>query len=105
MHMNLRHITRALTVSFALVLLAAAPAWAQSAAKRPMTFLDMQLLNTVSSPTPSPDGRWMLYTLSTPDWKEAKRQTDIHLVSLQQGVPSAKQLTFTKEKNESSPRW
>ena len=47
----------------------------------------------------------MLYTLSTPDWKEAKRQTDIYLVSLQQGVASTKQMTFTKEKNETSPRW
>ena len=28
----------------------------------------------------------MLYTMSTPDWKEAKRQTDIYLVSLQQGL-------------------
>src|SRR5687768_5007505 len=105
MHMNLRYITRTLTLSLALVLLAAAPAWAQSAAKRPMTFLDMQLLNTVSSPTPSPDGKWLLYTLSTPDWKEARRQTDIHLVSLQQGVRSNRQLTFTKEKNETSPAW
>ena len=47
----------------------------------------------------------MLYTLSTPDWKEAKRQTDIYLVSLQQGVASTRQMTFTKEKNETSPRW
>jgi dipeptidyl aminopeptidase/acylaminoacyl peptidase len=85
-----------------------APAQAQpqsTVASRPMTFLDMQEMRQVGSPTPSPDGRWMLYTLSVPDWKEAKRQTDIHLVSLQQGVSSSKQLTFTKEKNESSPRW
>ena len=57
------------------------------------------------SPTPSPDGKWLLYTLSTPDWKEARRQTDLYLVSLQQGVASTRQLTFSKEKNETSPRW
>src|SRR5688572_29939013 len=73
--------------------------------KRPMTFLDVQHMRTTGSPTPSPDGKWLLYTLSTPDWKEARRQTDIHLVSLQQGVSSSKQLTFTKEKNETSPTW
>jgi dipeptidyl aminopeptidase/acylaminoacyl peptidase len=85
---------------------APAGARAQGAAeKRPMTFLDMQLLKTVGSPTPSVDGRSMLYTVSTPDWKEAKRQTDIHLVSLQEGLTSSRQLTFTKEKNETSPRW
>lgn len=78
---------------------------AQSPAKRPMTFLDVQHLKQIGAPVPSADGRWMLYTLSTPDWKEAKRQTDIHLVSLAQGVPSTRQLTFTKHKNESSPRW
>ena len=85
---------------------AAAPSLAQSpGGKRPMTFLDMQEMRQVGSPAPGPDGRWMLYTLSVPDWKEAKRQTDIHLVSLQQGVASTKRMTFTKDKNESSPRW
>jgi dipeptidyl aminopeptidase/acylaminoacyl peptidase len=78
---------------------------AQTSNQRPMTFLDMQQMRQVGATTPSPDGKWMLYTLSTPDWKEAKRQTDIYLVSLQQGVSSTKQMTFTKEKNETSPRW
>ena len=78
---------------------------AQTNAQRPMTFLDMQQMRQVASPTPSPDGKWLLYTLSTPDWKEAKRQTDIYLVSMQQGLPSTKQMTFTKEKNETSPHW
>jgi dipeptidyl aminopeptidase/acylaminoacyl peptidase len=74
-------------------------------APRPMTFLDMQQMRQVGGTTPSPDGKWMLYTLSTPDWKEAKRQTDIYLVSLQQGLASTRQMTFTREKNETSPRW
>jgi len=75
------------------------------AAPRPMTFLDMQLMRQIGAPTPSPDARWLIYTLSTPDWKEAKRYTDIYLVSLQQGTTSARQMTFTADKNESSPRW
>jgi dipeptidyl aminopeptidase/acylaminoacyl peptidase len=70
-----------------------------------MTFLDVQLTRQIAAPTPSYDGKWLLYTLSTPDWKEAKRQTDIYLVSLDQGLPSTKQLTFTKDKNEAQPRW
>jgi dipeptidyl aminopeptidase/acylaminoacyl peptidase len=92
-----------------IVALIAMPAWtlvrAQTPATRPMTFLDTQQMRQVGNETPSPDGKWMLYTLSTPDWKEAKRQTDIYLVSIQQGVASTKQMTFTKEKNETSPRW
>ena len=81
------------------------PLQAQTGAARPMTFLDMQQMKQVGSPTPSPDRRFLLYTLSTPDWKEAKRQTDLYLVSMQTGVSSTRQMTFTKEKNESSPRW
>ena len=77
----------------------------EAAGPRPMTFLDMQQMRQIASPAPSPDGRWMLYTLSTPDWNEAKRQTDVYLVSLQQGVTSTRQMTFTKDKNETSPRW
>ncbi|MGE5199936.1 MAG: TolB family protein, partial [Rhodospirillaceae bacterium] len=77
----------------------------QDPQKRPMTFLDMQLLKQAGSPAPSPDGNWLLYTVSTPDWTEAKRQTDIFLVSLKQGLPSTKQMTYTKEKDEASPRW
>jgi dipeptidyl aminopeptidase/acylaminoacyl peptidase len=73
--------------------------------QRPMTFLDMQLMRQAGSPAPSPDQKWMLYTISTPDWKEARRQSDIYLVSLEQGVSSTRQMTFTKEKNETSPRW
>ena len=74
-------------------------------AKRPMTFLDMQKMRQVGSPAPSPDAKLLLYTISTPDWKEARRQTDIHLVSLEKGVSSTRQLTFTKDKNESEPKW
>ncbi len=73
--------------------------------KRPMTFLDMRQMRNAGSPAPSPDRKWLLYTLSTPDWKEAKSQTDIVLVSLERGLPSTKQMTFTKEKNETSPTW
>src|SRR5262245_1865821 len=76
-----------------------------STAKRPMTFLDMQLMKQAGSPAPSPDRKWLLYTISFPDWKEARRQSDIFLVSLEQGLPSTKQLTYTKEKNETSPAW
>src|SRR5690606_21329603 len=54
---------------------------------------------------PSPDRRWLLYTISTPDWKEARRQTDIHVVSIADGHSSSRQLTFTKEKNETQPAW
>src|SRR5687767_13355617 len=96
---------------FALTFLPASGMMAQSQAarttpaQRPMEFLDVQHIRQVGGATPSPDGRWLLYTVSTPDWKEARRQSDVYLVSTTAGVPSTKQLTFTKEKNETQPRW
>lgn len=78
---------------------------AAGAQTRPMTFLDMQHMRSAGAPTPSPDGQWLLYTVSESDWQEDKRQSDLHLVSLREGVASSRQLTFTKEKNEGSPAW
>ncbi|MGH7469770.1 MAG: hypothetical protein ACRENP_17610 [Longimicrobiales bacterium] len=62
-----------------------------AAAERPMTFLDMQLTKQAGSVAPSPDRKWLLYMISKPDWKEARRQTDIYLVSLEQGLSSTRQ--------------
>jgi dipeptidyl aminopeptidase/acylaminoacyl peptidase len=98
-------IARSSALITAFLSLLSASAAAQAPAKRAMTFLDAQLTRQIAAQTPSYDGKWLLYTLSTPDWQEAKRQTDIYLVSLDQGLPSARQLTFTKDKNEAQPRW
>ena len=82
--------------------LVAGPAAAQ---QRPLDFMDVQHLRSGGSWTPSPDGDWMLYTVRTPDWQEAESQTDIHVVSLDEGVASSRQLTWTDDKNESQPTW
>jgi dipeptidyl aminopeptidase/acylaminoacyl peptidase len=78
---------------------------AAQGAKRPVTFMDVQEMRSAGSEVVSPDGRWMLYTVTTPDWATARDQSDIHLVSLQEGVASARQLTFTRDRNETSPQW
>jgi dipeptidyl aminopeptidase/acylaminoacyl peptidase len=89
----------------ATTLLAPAPLAAQDADGRPMTFLDMQHLRSVGDPAVSPDGDWLLYTLRTPDWQEDRNQTDIHMVSMSQGVSSSRRLTFTETDNETDPSW
>lgn len=91
----------AVLVGLALPLLAA-PAAAQ---QRPMTWMDVRLMKRPGSWDVSPDGRLMLYTISTPDWEEAESQSDVHVVSLAEGVPSSRRLTFTEDKNESRPTW
>ena len=70
-----------------------------------MTWLDGQLMRQIGTPAPSPDGAWLLYTLSVPDWKDARRQSDLYVVSTGRGVASTRQLTFTKDKNETNPAW
>ena len=67
--------------------------------------MDVQHINRGGSWTPSPDGAWMLYTVSTPNWEEAERQSDIYVVSLSEGVSSSRQLTFTDDKDEVQPTW
>lgn len=95
------------TLRSTLVLAAAfaATTTALTAQQRPMNFMDMQTMKRAGSWTPSPDGAWMLYTVSTPDWEEAESQSDIHVVSIAQGVSSSRQLTFTDDKNETQPAW
>src|SRR5215467_918036 len=88
-------------LAIAAVLASPAPAVAQ----RPMTFLDAQNMRQVAGQDVSPDGKSMLYSLSIPDWNAARRQTDIYLVSFDGGLQTTRQLTFTKDKNETSPKW
>ena len=73
--------------------------------RRPMTLLDVQELARPGSWVPSPNGQWMLYTISTPDWQEDTSQLDIHLVSMSEGLASDRQMTFTNDKNERAPQW
>ncbi len=76
-----------------------------ASAQRPMTFLDAQNMRQVAGQDVSPDGKSMLYSLSTPDWNSARRQSDIYLVAFDGGLQTTRQLTFTKDKNETSPKW
>ena len=98
---------RSLPVAFLLpaAVLALPPQAPLAAQERPFTFMDVQEMKRAGSWTPSPDGAWMLYTVTTPDWEEAESQTDIHLVSLNEGVPSDRRLTYTEDKDERSPTW
>ena len=96
-----------LTAALAISASGVTPSLAQApqVAGRPMTFLDVQQFSRPGAWAPSPDGRWMLYTITTPDWQEDVRQSDIHLVSMEDGVASSRQLTFTDEKDETLPTW
>ena len=98
---------RFLAVAFVLpvAVLVVPPQGPLAAQERPFTFMDVQEMRRAGSWTPSPDGARMLYTVTTPDWEAAESQTDIHLVSLSEGVSSSRRLTYTEDKDERSPTW
>jgi dipeptidyl aminopeptidase/acylaminoacyl peptidase len=88
-----------------IVALLAGPVLLAQSAKRPMTALDQQEMRSATAPVVSPDGKWGLYSITTPDWKANRRQSDLYLVSMTAGLSSTRQLTFTKDKNEGPARW
>lgn len=97
---------RAPTLVVALSLLIGNPGAVELfAQERPLTFMDVQLLRRGGSWDPSPDARWMLYTVTTPDWQEEDSQSDVWVVSMADGVPSSRRLTFTADEDESRPTW
>ncbi|MFB0565175.1 MAG: prolyl oligopeptidase family serine peptidase [Candidatus Aminicenantaceae bacterium] len=72
--------------------------------KKPgMTFMDVLTLKRVSGRDISNNKQLFIYEISTLDWKDNKRYSDLYLTSTS-GLP-AKQMTYTKKKNERSPKW
>ena len=94
-----------LATCFLISVLALTWAGEVSAQQRTFTFMDVQELKRAGSWVPRSDGALMLYTVTTPDWVEASSQSDIHIVSLADGVSSSRRLTFTDDKNETQPTW
>jgi dipeptidyl aminopeptidase/acylaminoacyl peptidase len=84
-------------------LLVAAAAYGAPAAQRPMTFMDVMAMRSVGAGTLSPDGARVAYTVAIPDWKAGKNFTDLFVARADGGAP--RRLTFTTDKNETSPQW
>lgn len=74
---------------------------AQTSERRAITFGDLIRMHRVTDPQISPDGRWVAYTVATPDLDENHSTTDIWIVSLGGGAP--RQLTQSGKDN--SPVW
>ena len=76
-------------------------AQAQEAAKHPITFDDMIHMHRVADPQISPDGKWVAYTVTTPDMDANRNASNIWLVSTTGGAP----LPLTQSGHDTSPVW
>lgn len=87
--------------AFMLLLLLQAATLAQTA-KRSLHPTDVYRMKTIGGGEVSPDGKWVLYTLTSVDSAKDRRNTDIWMISWD-GKQEV-QLTHTPE-GESSPKW
>lgn len=81
----------------AVVLSVASPltAYPQSDTSRPLfTHEDLWLMKRVGAPVPSPDGRWVVVSVTEPSYDEKEQRSDLWIVSTD-GRAKARQLTFS----------
>ncbi|MGQ0429325.1 MAG: S9 family peptidase [Gammaproteobacteria bacterium] len=87
-------------LGLALVVLATTAA---EAPKRPITHEDVWLMQRVGAPELSPDGRWVVVSVSQPAYEEDRKSSDLWLVPADGSAPP-RQITFTTG-SESNPSW
>ena len=75
-----------------LILLATAILPAQ---KRPVTHEDIYLLKRTGEPIPSPDGKWVISSLTEPAYDPAQVQSDLWIVPVDGATP-ARRLTASR---------
>src|SRR5271170_193486 len=74
---------------------------AQEAGKRPITFEDLIKLHRVAEAQISPDGKWVAYSVATPDMDANRNASNIWMVSTEGGAP----IQLTQSGHDSSPVW
>jgi dipeptidyl aminopeptidase/acylaminoacyl peptidase len=74
---------------------------AQEAAKHPIAFDDMIKLHRIADPQISRDGKWVAYTVSTPDMDANRGASNIWVVSTAGGAA----MQLTQSGHDSSPVW
>jgi dipeptidyl aminopeptidase/acylaminoacyl peptidase len=85
----------------AVILQFAVAAPAQQAPKHAIAFDDMIKMHRISEPQISPDGKWVAYTVSTPDMDANRNAGNIWLVATTGGAP----IQLTQSGHDSSPVW
>src|SRR2546427_7369931 len=89
--------------SLVLWLALSAPLAAQQAGRHTITHEDVFLMKRISSPAISPDGRWVVFTVTEPSYTEGEQVSDLWLVPTD-GSAEPRRLTNTKG-GESGVGW
>lgn len=96
MLMPMRRVCRSATFVCTLLV-------ASAAEKRPMTPLDVVKLRRLDAYAASPDGQWLLYAQTVPNWDKGQNFTDLFLVRTDGSAH--RQMTFTPEADETPFAW
>ena len=87
--------------AFVWFLAASISAFAQDRAKHPITFTDLISMHRVAEPQVSPDGKWVAYTVATPDMEANRNASNIWVVATAGGA----EIQLTRSGHDSSPVW
>lgn len=88
-------------VVIALAIASQAAAYAQNGAKHAITFDDMMRMHRIGEAQVSPDGKWVAYTLATPDFDANRNASNVWMVPTAGGEA----LQLTQSGHDSSPVW
>ena len=94
----------ALRCGFVVVVLSGASlaTFAQdTAGEHPITFDDLRSMHRVASPTISPDGKWVAYSVATPDMDANRNASNIWVVPTNGGAA----IQLTQSGHDSGPAW
>src|ERR1700746_723273 len=85
---------------FAFLLFCSLTSFSQT--KRPFTFEDMMKLKRVAEPVPSPDGKWVIFSVVDVDLPSNKKTPHIWIVPLNGGAPER---VLISDQDGDRPRW
>ena len=92
--MFIKNSVRATFLVFAVALISTS-ALSQTATKVPLTHESMWMMKRVGAPIPSPDGKWVVFSLVEPAYDEKDQVSDLWIVP-SDGSAKPRRLTFSK---------
>src|SRR5438874_10818263 len=88
-------------ISAVIALLVAAAAFAQT--KQPLTHETLFLMKRVGAPLPSPDGKWVVFSVTEPSYDEKEVVSDLWIVP-SDGSAKPHRITSSKAAERSEER-